>query len=347
MDWLSSGRIDSLRVMRVSKDMRETAVLDFVTGATVEYNMLTPLKATGKLDYFVAPDVGTDYVRVYTDHILGDKQETICHGTYLCTTPTSTLIGRGAEGTAELYGLLLIAQQSALEAPLSVAAGVNVVAHAKQMLGALGLGVVSDSSSATLNYARNYDAGTSVLEVVNDLLDYAGFSSAGCDAYGNVVLAHYVTPSNLTPTLTLDDSKPDWPLEPGLSYEFDTFPVPNKVIAIASTPDATLTATAANYDPLSPYSIAAKGYVVAYVETVNDVVSQAELEALAKRILADKSSSVESLEITHPYVPYEVGNAIRVIYTQGDLDFTGVVQRRALSVGVDGVRCSTRVRRLV
>jgi hypothetical protein len=133
-----------------------------------------------------------------------------------------------------------------------------------------------------------------------------------------------------------------------VKYEFNIFEVPNKVIAIKSAADdeAPMTAVAVNSDPQSIYSTVSRGRVVPYIETVSDVENQAALQAVADRVLASKTSAVESVEISHPFLPYWNGDALRLCYTKHDLDLTGIAVSKELSL-IPGMVCKTRIRRFV
>jgi hypothetical protein len=232
-----------------------------------------------------------------------------------------------------------------IDEPVTVPAETEVIPYVGAMVRSVGLSYIADSSASVLQRNATFDAGTPKLTVINELLSYSGFSSAGVDAFGNVVLRKYHDPATLTPTVILrDDDRCTF--APLVRHELDIFSVPNVVTVVLNSADVSMVATAKNSDPLSRYSIPSRGREVSVTETVSDIESQEALDALAVRLLADKSSAVESVEVTHVWQPFEAGEAGQLIYTAGETDFTGVAVKRSLTLTKD-MPCTTRFRRFV
>jgi hypothetical protein len=325
-----------------------STLLNVLDGGSVEDNDLTAIKSSGQVSYHGTLDIGTDYLRIYSDSLSADRSETVtvAHGTYLVSVTQRTLRDTTSEGTAELYSLLLLLDEDVTPEPYSVPAGTVAVTRAAEIVRARGLKVQADSSTAALTAPMTFDAGIKWLDVVNDLLSFASVSSAGIDAYGTVLFRRYVDPSALTPVITFRDSVDGAHFAEGVVWEFDTSAVPNKVVAIKSSQDSVMTAVAINDDPRSRDSTVSRGRTFAATETVNDIEDQAALDALAQRLLVQKTSAVESLEVEHPYQPFDIGVAGRLIYKLRDTDFVGVSVRRTLTLS-KGLICKTRFRRFV
>jgi hypothetical protein len=356
MDWSSSGRTDTFRYVRVDRaSFAETEVLDMVQdGGEVTYNDLTALKASGSVPLIGELDIANDYLRIYSISTLGGETEQIAHGTFLPSVPSLTLTSKRGEneelktGTAALYSLLQLLAEQAVDAPYSVASGVNALGRAKSLIASVGLNVVADASTAVLVTAANFDAGTSYLEIVNWLLRYADFDSAEVDGYGNVVLKRYVDPAMLSPVVTFG-AGPDCIFMEGVVHEFDMREVPNKVVAVMSGQDSTMTATAVNEDPFSRYSTVRRNRTIVHVEQVSQIETQAALDEAAKRTLQQLTSAVESVEFDHVFLPFSTGQAARLDYTLPDmevLDFVGVASSKTVKLSI-GMPCRTRLRKFV
>jgi hypothetical protein len=343
------------------------------TGGSLGYNDLTALKVSAELPYVGNFDIGNDYLRIYSLSSLGEegsadyRAQEILHGTFLCSRPQTDYTGATASGTVECYSLLKLLEDTALEEPLTLGEGADPVGEATLLIASVGLASVADVSSTLTTSARSYDAGTSYLEVCNDLMGVAGFDTLEIDASGTVRLMRYVDPASLEPRWVLRDDAPDVVFGPEVTQELDTFDVPNRVIAVksASGDEVPLTAVAVNDDPTSIYSTVSRGRVITYVDTVSDLglkkpeVAEGEeaeepsteeilaaLKAIAERTLTTKSSAVESVELAHPYLPYNTGDALRLVYTKHDLDFTGVAVSKTLELK-SGMPTKCRLRRFV
>jgi hypothetical protein len=320
-------------------------------GGGIDYNDLAALKVTGSVPLIGPLDLGRDWLRIYAIITYRDKSDKTALGTFLASTPTLTLTSKrgvtGAlvRGSADLYSLLLVLEQTAFDTPYSVPAGTNAVARAKALVASVGLRVVADDSASVLSTPPVWEAGTSYLEAVNWLLKYAGFDTAEVDGYGAVIMRRYSDPAMLSPVVTFADDA-DCIFADEVPYEFDIFSVPNKVIAVMSSQDATMTTTAINADPLNRYSTVARGRTVTHVETVSQIESQEALNALAQRVLQEKTSAVESVIVRHVWIPVLPGQGARLAYARADTDFTGVISSMTVKLS-KSMPCDTRVRKFV
>jgi hypothetical protein len=295
--------------------------------------------------YLDALDIGNDLLRIYSISEASGESETVIHGTFLVSTPETDKTDRTTTGTAQLYSLLLLLQWLKLADPLTLPAGTNAVNYAISMVQAIGLPVVADRSSAKLNDHKVYDSKMNHLEVVNDLLEFAGFRSLGIDGMGNALMRAYRDPSELAPSIMFRSGESST-FSPQVKYTRDVFDIPNRLRLICSRPDEEpMIATAVNDDPNNRYSTVSRGEVIdADPEEVKDVPSQAALEELAKSRLMSKTSAVESLDLTHTYEPFDVEDGCSVEY--GDLHFSGVIISSDTTLQ-PGMLSSTKIRRFV
>jgi hypothetical protein len=353
-DWLFSNRTDSFRFVEVEFDeggklhnkSEITAIEE--TGGQIKYQDMTSLKVSASLPFAGDFDLGKNYIRIYSASMLGDKEITLLHGTFLPSRPSLDYSGAAVAGSIECYSLLKVLEDTALEEPLALSEFTDPVGQATLLIAETKLSFIADASTMLLSAPRTYDAGTSYLEVCNDLMEVAGFIPLAIDASGTVRLIRYADPANLTPVWTLRDDTEKVVFGPEVSYDFDTFDVPNKVIAVRSNSkeEESLIATAINEDPLSRFSTVSKGRIITYVETVNEAENLEALQDVAERVLSEKSSAVESVEISHPYLPYNTGDALRLVYTKHGLDFTGVVVSKEIELR-RGMPTKTKLRRYV
>jgi len=335
--------------MRVNpKTMQETTEMVLpVQGLAVSLNDLISIKATGSLPYRGTLDVGNDFVRIWIDatDANGDN-ESVPLGTFMLATTATENVPTGASGVADMYSVLQILAFSAIRDYLTVPAGTNAVTYAASVVTRAGLPVLAQPSSMTLTTDANFEPGVSRLEIINTLLDVAGYDSADVDGFGNVLLRPDVDPTGNNPSLTFDTGSQAI-IRPSVPYELDTFEVPNVIIAVMSNDAQSLVSVAVNDAPGNRYSTVSRGYEVTEAIEVSDIANQAALDEYARAQLIAKTTSVESVYISHPYMPYNPGDTVRVLIP--GLDFTGSVASKRMAVDATGVLMvtETRVRRFV
>lgn len=348
MDWSYSGRIDTFRYVRVSGGAEIGVVDGVLDGGTITRNSLSQLKASATIPYAIEPNIGNDLLRVYSTSVFPDGDVvTIAHGTFLVATPTTSYDGEAQTGDMTLYSVLQNLADEYFAESYVVTAGANAVAAAREIAESAGLNVVASESNTLLNSDSVYtaDFGTK-LTVVNDLLSVAGFGSADVDGYGNVLFSPYVSPANKTASVTFSDTTTKI-FDSLVVREYDTFSVPNVVQAIYSSAqnDTYLFAEAVNDNPASEFSTVSKGRRIVEQIWVTDCESLAALQTVADNGLEDKTSAVESYEITHTYVPLTMGDVLNLDYQKASIyrnDLSATTQDMALS---PGMICATTVRR--
>lgn len=346
MRW-GGSRVTRIEYRRV--DFPTFAVLEPLTcfgdGGQLTESLFTSLRVSGQLPFRSLPDLGNDMVRIF---ITVEDADGATHSEALATmfptSPKRTKTLRGDVGSVDLYSTLYLLQARKTREPLTLPAGTVAVSYASSLAVTCGLPVVADASAAALNVAKSYDALTSYLEIVNDLLEFAGFAGATVDGMGNVVMRKYVNPSKLAPTYEWTDGA-ECVYQEGVEYEYDTWGAPNAYTCISSPADgAPLVATATNDDPGSAISTVTRGYVVDAGETVSDIEDAAALAALAERRLADATSNVESITIRHLWAPFDLGAVLRI--TQGVESWQMASCSRETELRPAGA-CTTRLRRFL
>ena len=349
-DW---GRrsVDRFRFVRVTwPGLAEAGELDGITGGPVTDSLGDSVKSSGSLDYAADPGVGNDLVRVYCDSSWDDgTMVTTALGTYLWCTPEGSLRPGRRSGTADLYSTLKVLEDWGERAPYSLAAGSNAVGVAKAICEACGLPVSATPSGVTLSTPHAWDAGTSRLEIVNWLLDFAGYGSAGVDGYGTVVMEPYADPSSKAPAATLaDDGDGCFEAEVGLSR--DDWDTPNVVVVTCESSERTVSAFAVDQSG-TRYSVDSRCREVTRTETLGDIDSgstdnEVEAACLAKAelLLATGRQSVEKARVRHYYKPFSIGDAVEFRYTSAGYSQKMGVWSREVSL-TPGMACSTLLRR--
>lgn len=266
------------------------------------------------------------------------------------------------DDTGRVYGLELldkctVPDQDAFEQSYAVAAGTLILPLVRTILASCGEYIVIDSS-VTLATSSNmvWEAGTSKLKIINDLLDVAGYNSLWMDGTGNFQATPRVLPADRpinyevlgVPRELLDgeDSiyRSQW------KREKDSYDVPNKVIAVQAADgadQAALIGSWTNQDPSSPYSYQARGrWITHTVDSVEcpdgtDPQVVAFLQKRAQTTLIQMSSTQAQVKVEHLPIPVRVSDVLRFANTKAGVDSRHVITRIDLDTVPLGLMKST------
>lgn len=266
------------------------------------------------------------------------------------------------EDTGRVYSLELldkctVPSQDVVDQSYAVAAGTLILAQVKTILASSNEFIAVDASNTlTTSSGMVWEAGTSKLKIINDLLDVAGYNSLWMDGMGNFQATPRVLPANRSilyevlgiPRELVDGQqgiyRPQWELDR------DSFDVPNKVIAIQAAGGedvAALVGQWTNTDPSSPYSYIARGrwvpHVLDSVETPEgtDPETVAFLQNRARATLVQMSAVQATVKVEHLPIPVRVSDVLRFANTKAGVDGRHVITRIQLDTHPLGMMSST------
>lgn len=279
----------------VDADGRESH-LDGVISASIEYQALTRLKQ--KADISVSLDHAQEidrskYVRIY--HVLNGVESLL--GTFLMAAPGATYTEVYKDMEITCYSSLWLLDAKKITQRYFVGKGTNVVNECKRLLDGYGFNIhITDSPKTTANN-REWEIGTPVLDIVNDLLNSINYTSLYPDQYGGFNSIEYILPTDREPSISYDASQIDNILDPQLVNEFDYFDIPNVFTRYVANPDGYLVATYENKNPSSITSTA-NAPVNVSVEEITDVADFDTLYAICKKAAQEATNIYHHVEIT-------------------------------------------------
>ena len=308
-------------------DLREMGDYGTITSGSVEFSALSTVKATCSFTFEGEVPDTVDAVRIiyrFTDDG-GSEHETVL-GTFLCqyahTTYTSTDKGLIATGTAEGSSVLSVPANRVIGYPLTVPAGTNATAKARNMLAlgddrdGLGLSVIRDETETyKLSASHTFDPDDTYLSAVNWLLRAAGYGSADVNPRGDIVFRKYVEPSSKLPSFSFANDERSI-MQRGVAEASDYMTAPNVVRMCYEDDEVCIKATAKALSG-SRSSLQARGgrEITLYEEP--DELSGDKLEALkeqALKRLLDNGSDIIHLKWSHAFVPISCGDSVEVSY---------------------------------
>lgn len=249
------------------------------------------------------PDVNflTDRLRPVV--ILNGEEFSV--GVYAITTESER--NENGETVTELegYSLLYLASRKCIETRLSIPAGTNYISECVQLLNSAGItDIDAEPTGYTLATAReDWDVGTPVLTIVNDLLAEISYNSAWVALDGTVRLTKYAPPSLANVDHVYSEGKFSV-IEDGYTRSSDRYGRYNVFLVTCENPDlsAPMSATAVNDSEESPFSTAKLGRILR-VETVDNIPSQAALQEYANRMKYQSMQETETITFATAQIP--------------------------------------------
>lgn len=209
--------------------------------------------------------------------------------------------------TIEGFDLGTILDRDLEPTDLSIASGTVVTDKVKELLADAGIDDTSliDDSPETLSSTKDWDAGTRLGTVVNEILDMIGYGSLFFNELGQPVAKQYQVPSDRLPTVSyLDTVGTKSRISRDGSEVIDLRSVPNKWVGVVSTPSETvLVSTITNDRADSPTSTVNRGYIVTDHRTDLEATSQGALDVLVRKIAAEASQVYRELTFNTAVMP--------------------------------------------
>lgn len=345
-DPLTGHRSESWRVELLNLSDTSLGNLDGVAGGDLTFNVYATIRGGGSLDYKGEP---IDWLahRVqpwYRAEFMGQMIEWPL-GVFIPAAPATGYGAAGGTQGIELYDKTLILDQDKVEATYSVAAGAVVTAAVRDLLESIGeTRLAVTDSPEKLTTAMIFEAGTSKLRIINDLLDAINYFSIWVDGTGTFRVEPYRKPADRPVRFGfVDDATSIY--SPDFVHDFDTFEVPNRVVLIGQSDGEELapTAVAENRNPGDLFSYPSRGRWITRVEEGVEATSQAVLDALAARYLADGRSVGSTFDFKHAPIPLDFNDAVGFRRDAEGIDVLGVVESISYSFAT-GALCSTKIR---
>lgn len=260
-------------------------------------------------------------------------------GTFLISSAPEEWTGTGKTVALDLLDRTTVLDQDQVEATYTVDAETPILAAVAAVVASAGESISVDAAvTDTLSSPMAWPAGTSKLQIINDLLGVLNYSSLWVDGVGNLRATPYVVPARRSLQYELLNEPRE--LVDGESSIYseqwtrdrDIFGVPNRVIAVQTGggEDPALVGVYTNEDPSSPFSYPSRGrWISRTLEVETPDADEAEvvafLEAKAQQSLIAASAVQASIEVKHLPVPLLVGDVLRFRNVPAGVDARHVV----------------------
>lgn len=335
LDPLLGSRTESWRWDMLTNRGGPLGTLDGVEDGSLEMSIFNTIRSGGNLTYAGPDPVDWNRVRLQPWITVGSPVGELSWpmGVYIPATPAAGHDDVGTTYEVELYDKLLVLEQDKVDKSHAVPAGATVTAAIRALI--LGAGetmVAITDSTEKLRSPMVWEAGTSKLAIINELLEVINYFSLWCDGFGAYRAEPYVDPDRRPIERTLRDDEAGLYL-PKFTHTEDTFNIPNKVVLVSQSDGDTpaLVAVATNTDPNSPFSYPSRGRWVTFSETGVETTSQAVFNAVASRRLSSLASVSSTFDIEHAMIPLDLNDAVRFIREARNISGVAVVQKMSIS----------------
>ncbi|MCE0510840.1 hypothetical protein LVJ59_17465 [Microbacterium sp. KKR3/1] len=229
-----------------------------------------------------------------------------------------------------------VVSEDTVEDRYSLPAGTEIIPAVVEVIESSGeVRIAVTESASVLPSALTWEAGTSKLTIINDLLQAAGYWSLWCDGSGLFRVEPYVDPASRPVSFEFKHGEasvhfPDW------SSEQDNTSVPNRFIAVGQGDEDAppLVGVATNEDPESQYSYQARGRWITAKDEGVEAESQSVIDQYAARRLRDAMTPVSRLTVTHAMLALNPNDLVAFIPEDGRRRLA-TVQRMTCSFSFD------------
>jgi hypothetical protein len=305
----------------------KSGVTPTILSAHVANNSLADIKRTATFDILDDGSINylADRIKPYVRLEMPDGGwAEFPMGVFLLSTPPRHFDGTTITRQVQAYDQLQVLADSKVGSRYTFAAGSNYIFAVNELLFESGIIDFNTANSpATMPVAIDYEAGTSRLAIINDLLGRVNYRSIFFDADGRCQAIPYVLPDQRAIEWTyITDSNSV--MNPEMEDALDLFGVPNQWIVVVSEPDrAVLNSTYTNSNTASPTSTVNRGRtIVKFVTQQMDAPDQATLDAITKRMAFEDSQVFRHFTFDTSLMPMHADSDVVQIVV-GELGLNG------------------------
>lgn len=300
-----------------------------VTGGRLEWHANAAVKSGGKITVASAERPDIDWLKrriKIVMHIEGKGDYPL--GVFIPSAPVENWDDTNLSLDIELLDKCSILDNDYVLENYSLDKDTNVTTAVRTLITGTGesAGSITDGTE-TLSKGMTWEAGTSKLQIINDLLEAANYFSLRADGDGKFRVEKHRLPKNRPVAHDfIDDYKSIY--SPSFSYEKDVYSIPNKVVLISQGDGSaeSMKAVATNENPNSPYSYQSRGRWIVDVIKGVEATSQAALDERAAKRLAELTSPTGTVTITHAPLPWlNINEVVRFKRDEADIDVRAVV----------------------
>lgn len=290
-----------------------SGLLPAVSG-TVRYSAEDEIQRTASFQFYGETGINwlKDQIQPVMEIQAGNVWAEFSLGFFIPSTPTRNTEGRHISYTVESYDRTIFAKEDCITDRAFYPKGTLYLDIVQQLILSSGISDIEViSSNLKLPTDREFDIGTSKLEIINTLLSEINYLPLSINAEGRAVLKPYQEPNadNVSYSYRADQLSV---LHSPASSTTDLYNVPNIFLAVVSNPEQEpIKAMYINDNPASELSTVRRGRnIVSQLYKPDAITSQEELDAYIRRIAFDQSQVYEAAAISTALMPIHEGREV-------------------------------------
>lgn len=303
--------------------------LDGISG-TINFSAFAAIKRTATFDFNEYLQRNIDYLsdRIQPYMILympdgGTVRFPL--GIFLLASPNRKINGNFKTREIVAYDKTLILEEDKFTERYFIAKDTSYVEAIEKILSTAGITRVNiQPSNSVLRIDKEYEAGTSKKEVINDLLNQMNYDSIYIDENGYFRASEYILPSDrpINHIYIADEASV---LTPDAEESLDTAGVANVFTRVVSNPETSivLTSTFVNDKIESATSTVSRGRKITDIEKLDNIASQEALDNLVIRIANNATSKYSHLLFGTALMPIH-GNQDTIYIDNKDISDTPI-----------------------
>lgn len=232
-------------------------------------------------------------------------------GVFLTSVPERASSDGLGTWYVDLSDLTEVLSADKVEGTYSLAAGTVVTTAVRDLILSAGeTSIAITASTETLTTGMVWEAGTSKLRIINDLLDAIGYFALRCDGYGRFVAEPYVRPQDRAVSWAFEDG-PGSVHEDSLLRREDLASVPNRfvLVGVGSADEEALVGVAEDTTS-ERFSYAARGRWIVETDIDVDATSQEVIDAKAEQRLAAAQAVTATGQLSCAPIPLSINQTV-------------------------------------
>ena len=216
-------------------------------------------------------------------------------GIFMIINAPKRLSETGSYYSIEAYDETMLLKQSAVVQRTYFAQGTAYLDAVQSLLTAVGFAnIVTDANSDTLQISREFEIGTTYIQIINTLLSEINYNPVHAGADGYIYLTRKTVPTEAD---FIYRDRNNFNLIGDISTETDIYDKPNVLVGVLSNPQQTpVVYTRENNDLNSVLSIPVRGYRVVKVYKLSNIASEDALHAYIDAKLLNSMQTTETVD---------------------------------------------------
>jgi len=292
----------------LDKNDKKIGAISEISGS-YSFNSEAEIKGAGRFTInekeYKDIDFLSERIKPYFCLKIGDDWVRWGQGIYLLSSPNRNEQSGAIYRDIEAYDKCLILKEDQVDNRYLIAKGTSYTNAVRDLILSTGIQKISiQESDLVLSVDKEYEIGTSKLEIINDLLNAINYNSAYFDENGFCIVRKYINPIERQYDFEYMTDEKSVTLY-GSSEICDTFNVPNKFVRYVENPETGyLISTFINDKASNKLSTINRGRIITDIQSIPDIADQDTLDDYVIKIATEKSQVFGGINFTTLVMPH-------------------------------------------